>query len=385
MVRLLILLVSAVIVCSQNVNTNHPWLKKLATSTLNSGRTGTCVRTVLNNMDRLGVPSFAGGTAGDPNNPRGSMALMFKTGKWTSLPLPGAVQKSIKSTYGTVNAYVIPADKYKSLATAGQIPSGALVWQTKHGWGYSGGSSGNDLAIVRNGGKAVFNYEAMNFPLVYGAKTVEVVVGVPTDALGGGGPQDTGAAAEDTAGAKDEAQAEEGPQDSNPNQRTGESTGADVQKPGKGKLPAKANAAVAAAKAKGAQVKAKAKDQVNNLRTKGQEKLNAAKQKVNSKVNTVKQRVNDKVNTAKQRVNDKVNAAKQKVNDAKKKATNAINKAKQRVTGKVADAKAKIGARVQNLRSRASNAVNKVKSKAQGLAAKIKAKAGSLIGGGDDE
>ncbi len=53
---------------STGVNTQHPWLQKLGSSRLSNGETGTCVATTLRNMDRLGVPSFAGGTMGDPNN-----------------------------------------------------------------------------------------------------------------------------------------------------------------------------------------------------------------------------------------------------------------------------------------------------------------------------
>jgi hypothetical protein len=160
-----------------NVDIDHPWLQKLATSQLNSGPTGSCVETTLGNMDRLGIPTFSGGTTNDPNNARGAMVQMVKAGKWTSFPLSGSSQKTITSPYGTIQAQVINADSYEKLAKAGQIPSGAIIFQTRHGWDYSGGASGNDMGIVRNGGRQTFNYQSMS-PIIYG-DAKEVVILVP--------------------------------------------------------------------------------------------------------------------------------------------------------------------------------------------------------------
>ena len=36
--------------------------------------------------------------------------------------------------YGTVGAYVIGADAYEKMAYNRQIPSGAIIFQTRHGW-----------------------------------------------------------------------------------------------------------------------------------------------------------------------------------------------------------------------------------------------------------
>ena len=66
------------------------WLYTLATAKLNSGPTGSCVATTLGNMDRLGIPSFSGGTTADPNNSRGAMVQMIMAGRWKSLNLPGS-------------------------------------------------------------------------------------------------------------------------------------------------------------------------------------------------------------------------------------------------------------------------------------------------------
>ncbi|MFL5352938.1 peptidoglycan-binding domain-containing protein [Archangium sp.] len=163
------------------VNTQNPILQKLATSPLNNGAYGTCVATTLYNMDRLGIPSFEGGTTGDPNNPRGAMVRMMREAQWVSVPLPGSHPQRISSPYGEVTANVISADDYEKMAQAGKIPSGALIFQTRHGWDYSGGSSGNDMGVVRDGGRVTHNFESMN-PIIYGdAKSVVILV--PKDAL----------------------------------------------------------------------------------------------------------------------------------------------------------------------------------------------------------
>ena len=155
----------------------HPWMDTLATARLNNGPTGMCVETTLKNLDRLGIPSFQGGTSADPNNPRGALVQMIKKDRWQSLPLEGSQQRTIRSPYGTVQAHVLNADAYERMAKAGQIPSGAILFQTRHGWDYSGGSRGNDMGIVRDGGRATHNYKTMS-PIIYGDAR-EVVVLVP--------------------------------------------------------------------------------------------------------------------------------------------------------------------------------------------------------------
>ena len=157
--------------------TSHPWLTKLATSSLRSGPDGSCVATTLGNMDRLGIPSFSGGTTADPNNSRGAMVQMVKAGKWTSLNLSGSSLRTIKSAYGTISAYVINADSYERMAKNGQIPSGAIIFQTRHGWSVNSGASGNDMGIVRDRGRYTFNYRLMS-PIIY-SNAKEVVILVP--------------------------------------------------------------------------------------------------------------------------------------------------------------------------------------------------------------
>ncbi|HZI06727.1 MAG TPA: peptidoglycan-binding domain-containing protein, partial [Archangium sp.] len=165
-----------------SVNANHPLLQKLATGSLDNGPYGMCVATTIGNMDKLGVPNFPGGTSDDPNNPRGAMVRMMREGGWTSVPLPGSEPRRISSpAFGDVTAHVISADAYERMAQAGQIPSGALIFQTRHGWDYGGGSNGNDMGIVRDNGRVTHNFESMP-PIIYG-DAKEVVLLVPKDAL----------------------------------------------------------------------------------------------------------------------------------------------------------------------------------------------------------
>lgn len=169
------------VVGNYRIDTNNPILHKLATSHLNNGPTGYCVLTTLNNMKRLGVPHTPVATGSDPNNPRGGMAQMLRNGGWASVPFPGSHKEAIHSPYGNATANVVSAAQYKKLAAEGKVPSGAIIFQSRTGWGWSGGSHGNDMGIVRNGGKNTHNYADMP-GIVYG-DCKSVVILVPKDAL----------------------------------------------------------------------------------------------------------------------------------------------------------------------------------------------------------
>ncbi|HYO65677.1 MAG TPA: peptidoglycan-binding domain-containing protein, partial [Archangium sp.] len=162
------------------IDTNNPILKKLATSHLNNGPTGYCVLTTLNNMHRLGIPNTPEATGVDPNNPRGGMAQMLRNG-WESIPFPGSRQQAIRSPYGNATANVVSADQYEKLVAQGKVPDGAIIFQTRHGWDYSGGSKGNDMGIVRNNGRTTHNYQDMNSIIYRDCK--DVVILVPKGAI----------------------------------------------------------------------------------------------------------------------------------------------------------------------------------------------------------
>jgi predicted chitinase len=165
------------------VDANHPQLRALATGRLVGARTGLCVTATLDNMQRNGVPQPAATGDDAGNNPRGGMVQMIRNHGWKSLPGVGAPQ-TINSPYGTVAANVIPAAQYEQLARAGKIPSGAVVFQTRHpSWNMtSPGSRGFDMGIARDGGRTLFNFADMGGPMVY-PDTRSVVVLVPGGAV----------------------------------------------------------------------------------------------------------------------------------------------------------------------------------------------------------
>lgn len=165
------------------VDTNNPTLQRMATGNLSNGKDGYCTKTVRENMGRLGLQLPYGSTGADKNNPRGALVQTLKSGKWESVPTPGSQMRTIKSPFGTVQAQVISAKEYQAMVKDGKVPSGALVFQTKHGWDANvPDSKGNDVAIARNGGQQVHNYKRMGGAL-YGANLKEVVIMVPKGAL----------------------------------------------------------------------------------------------------------------------------------------------------------------------------------------------------------
>jgi peptidoglycan hydrolase-like protein with peptidoglycan-binding domain len=168
-----------------NVNPRDPTLLKLANGSLQPGPTGYCVSATLDNMQRLGVAQPAATGEDHGNNPRGAMVQLMKDFGWKSLNVPGATTQTITGAYGSVQASVIPAAEYERLANAGKIPSGAVVFQTRHStWNTtSENSHGFDMGIARDGGRTTFNYADMGGPMVYGADTQSVVVLVPGTAV----------------------------------------------------------------------------------------------------------------------------------------------------------------------------------------------------------
>ncbi|MGV3621181.1 MAG: hypothetical protein ACO1OB_10210 [Archangium sp.] len=144
---------------------------------LKSGKKHRCVETVRKNLINAGMGAGVPSTTDkDPNNPRGMMVQMLQSGKWKSAEIPGAETKVIDSPYGKVKAQVLSGEAYEEAVKKGLIPEGAVVFQTKHGWDYGEGSSGNDVGIVRNG--KIFNYEQMPDMTVY-KNVKEVVVLLP--------------------------------------------------------------------------------------------------------------------------------------------------------------------------------------------------------------
>ena len=165
----------------------HPYLQKMSDKNIKKAhaRSGLCVTGSLNTMQNSGVPNPAATGNDVGNNPRGAMVQLIKSFGWKSI---GGTRQTLKSPYGSVSAGVFSKNEYDKAVKDGKIPSGALIFQTRHAsWnGTSPGSSGYDMAIAQKKGMALWN----GVPLgqwVYGG-TKHVVALTPDGKQGDGSP-----------------------------------------------------------------------------------------------------------------------------------------------------------------------------------------------------
>ena len=167
-------------------------LAKLGDGTrlVNAAR-GMCTTGVLEtaeaNNAKVGAPHVA--TARDPNNPRGLMAQAVKDFGYAALNI--GQPKKITSPYGHVNVKEMNFGQWKKAVKGNKVPSGSLVFSTRHSdWNNSASSSGNDSAIAKNGGRKLWSghWQAVvdGVGAVYGAGTKKVVALVhPSNHKGG--------------------------------------------------------------------------------------------------------------------------------------------------------------------------------------------------------
>ena len=163
-----------------------PSLSRLATGALVNAGPHMCVASVLLSMHRNGLDPQRLTTDMDAgNNPRGLASQLVRKYGWR--PLPGlGTPRTLNSPYGSFTANQMSGSEFKAAVDAGRIPSGAVVFQTHRDWaGRSGGSRGFDAAIVRDGGRNLWNGSMVRSPLVYGSATRQVFVLVPGDAGAG--------------------------------------------------------------------------------------------------------------------------------------------------------------------------------------------------------
>jgi hypothetical protein len=159
------------------VDTGNVQLDRIANARLGTGKDHSCVTVVRSNLRKLGFEGLPVSTGQDGNNPRGMMVQMIQSGHWQTPSLPDSTQTTIKSPYGTVEVNTLSREAFLAAAEAGQVPQGALVFQTQHGWDYNKGSLGNDVGIVQ--GDHVHNYKPMKGLTVYGPATRDIVVMLP--------------------------------------------------------------------------------------------------------------------------------------------------------------------------------------------------------------
>ncbi|WDS61131.1 hypothetical protein SBM3_00043 [Synechococcus phage S-BM3] len=170
-----------------SVDKKHPLLKKLSDGKIRKvgAPMGMCVTGSLDTMKASGVPEPAATGSDVGNNPRGAISqLMQSPFNWKSM---GGSKIKLDSPYGKVNAGTYTKDQYKSLVESGKVPSGALVFQSRHSnWnGTSPGSRGYDMAIAQQGGKKHWNGQPMPM-FVYGNNTKKVIVLTPDGKQGDG-------------------------------------------------------------------------------------------------------------------------------------------------------------------------------------------------------
>ncbi len=169
------------------IDANDPTLQKLASGHIQGYGGSSCVESVFKHCDSVGVRTFEGGTAEGHNNPREAMVRTLQAGHWVSVPLPGIPARKVTindDIAGKAEAYVMSPKDYEKLASQGKVPNGALVFQTEKGWDWNGSAYGNDVAIVRNGGRNPFNFVSNSTPLIYHGATKEVVLLVPKSSVG---------------------------------------------------------------------------------------------------------------------------------------------------------------------------------------------------------
>ena len=153
-----------------------------------SAAPGMCVTGSLETMQKSGVKNPAATGQDQGNNPRGGAVQLIKDFGWGSIGGLGS-PITLKSPYGTVGASQMSSDQYSEAVSAGKIPSGAIVFQTKFGnWnGTSPGSSGYDMAIAQQGGNAHWNGQPMP-KFVYGGATKNIIALTPGGTGGDGVP-----------------------------------------------------------------------------------------------------------------------------------------------------------------------------------------------------
>lgn len=138
---------------------------------------GMCVAGVIYTAEAnnalLGAPEVSGGV--DPNNhPRGLMAWAIKKG-YGSIPGTQGKPRNIKGAFGDFGVTSMTESQWGDAVVDGLIPNGSLIFNTRHGWDWNGGSSGNDAAISQNGGamlwsghkQSSFQYKGQTVGAVY--------------------------------------------------------------------------------------------------------------------------------------------------------------------------------------------------------------------------
>jgi hypothetical protein len=147
-----------------------------------SVKKGLCVTNVLNTLRANGIPNPDATGLDMGNNPRGAAVQFVNNLGWKPLNIPGSTPITLNSPgYGRATVNQMSIQQYQQAVSRGQVPSGALVFQTRHNsWnGTAHNSSGYDIAIARDNGTRLFNGEYMPSE-IYPSGTRHVFVLVPS-------------------------------------------------------------------------------------------------------------------------------------------------------------------------------------------------------------
>lgn len=165
----------------------HPYLDKLGDKKIKkaSAPPGYCVTGSLDTMQKSGVPNPAATGNDVGNNPRGAAVQLIRSFGWKSI---GGTKTTLKSPYGTVSTGIFSKGEYDKAVKGGKIPSGALIFQTRHSsWnGTSYNSRGYDMAIAQQKGAKLWNGQSLG-QWVYG-NTTKVIALTPGGVAGDGTP-----------------------------------------------------------------------------------------------------------------------------------------------------------------------------------------------------
>ena len=163
----------------------HPLLTKMNDKNIKKSVSapGLCVTGSLDTMQKSGVPNPAATGNDVGNNPRGAIVQLIRSFGWKSI---GGKSKQLNSPYGKVTTGMYSKSEYAKAVDDGLIPSGALIFQTRHSdWdGTSYNSRGYDMAISQKKGRALWNGQSLG-QWVYG-NTTNVIALSPGGKAGDG-------------------------------------------------------------------------------------------------------------------------------------------------------------------------------------------------------
>ena len=114
-----------------------------------------CVTGVLETMEANNVPNPPN-NAKESNHPRGLAVQLIKSYGWGSIPGLGK-PSSLSGAYGNVGVNMMSLTEWRDAVKANKIPSGAIIFTSRHKDWTVNQSGGNDAAIAKQGGRKLWS------------------------------------------------------------------------------------------------------------------------------------------------------------------------------------------------------------------------------------